>query len=467
VLARSGFIAFVVLWAAVARADTLDRQIRAAMDRDGVPALTLAVVRHGRIVRIGAYGYGDLEWKTKATPETRFEIASVSKMFVGAVIRMLIDEGKLDPEDLVSKYLSGLPDSWNTMRIRHLLTMSSGLPEDWGSEAIPYDDDVVTHYDDASMLKAFTILKLKAPVGTEFHYSGPGYAMLGMIASKVAGQPLAELLAERIFKPADMAETSFIDNAAIVPERAQGYRKAEGKLFKGRFVGQYLHARADTGLMSTARDLAKWIVALEQGRIVKDPQTLWQGATSDAGRPLDYSYGWFVNTLPGHRLQHHNGNYRTGFQSVIRRFPDDDLSVVALANCDCARVEKYAALAVRSYLRDLPDPETESTLADPDPKQTATLIDALRSVAQGKVDERVMTADALDPVPIADAAERLSAVRSFVFAGRHRLPGQGWTMHGHRLVDFTTLKLQGDGFTLYLTLYRDDQGRIGYVMPGM
>ena len=447
-----------------ARADDVDRDLRAAMARDGVPGLALAVVRHGAVARLAAYGYGDLEWKTRVTPDTRFEIASMSKMFTGAAARILIDEGKLGLEDPVGKYFDHLPDAWKPMRVRHLVTMSSGLPEDWGSDLIPYDADVVTSFDEASLVAAFTKLKLSSPVGAEFHYSSPGYAMLGFIVGKLAGVPFARYIAEHVFAPAGMTETSFIDNWAVVPERAQGYRKADGKLVKGWYLGQFLHARPDVGVLSSARDLARWVIALERRKIVKDPGTLWQGATADSARPLDYAYGWIVDNLLGHARQLHGGRYRTGFRSMIERFPDDDLSVIVLTNCDCGDPGTYAYRVARVYLRDLPDLEREAANADPKPAETAALIEAVRAIGRRTLDARVMTPDALEPMSLADLADGAAHATAFRYAGRRALP-RPVTIHGHRLVECETLAVEIGGAPRYLTFFRDERGRVAYVVP--
>jgi CubicO group peptidase (beta-lactamase class C family) len=446
-----------------AGADELDRAIEDEMARQQVPGLSLAVVHKGEITRLQAYGFGDLEWRAKATPDTRFEIASMSKMFTGAAARILMDEGKLDPEAPLTSYFDGLPDSWRSMRVRHLVNMSSGLPEDWGGDLIPYDRDVVTAYDDASMVKAFTSLKMEAPPGTAFHYSSPGYAMLGMLVSRISGKPLPEFLAERVFKPASMDQSTFIDNWEIVPERAQGYRRAEGKVKKGWYLGQYLHARPDVGILSTGRDMAKWVIAVRAGRVVKNPDRLWQGATAESGHALDYSYGWFTGTLLGHRAVGHGGRYRTGFRSTVNVYPDDDLAVVVLANCDYANVDRLALLAMREFLPDLPDPEAESAKHDAHPARTASVIAALKTIAAGRIDEKTMNPDALDPIPISEASGFLKEVESFGYAGARRLPGQGLLVHGHRLVDYVSIKLQMKSGSRFFTVYRDDQGRMAYV----
>jgi CubicO group peptidase (beta-lactamase class C family) len=447
---------------ASARADDLDRAIEAEMARQQVPGLTLAVVRQERIVRVGAYGYGDLEWRARATPDTRFEIASVSKMFTGAAARILVEEGRLDPETPIRRYFEGLPDSWAGIKVRHLLTMSTGLPEDWGGDLIPYEADVITTYDDASMVRAFTTLKMAAPVGTEFHYSSPGYAMLGMIVSKCAGAALPDFVAKRVFEPAGMVRSSFIDNAAVVPERAQGYRKAGDGIVKGWYLGQYLHARPDVGILSTAPDLARWVIALGGDRILKEPGRLWEGAVADSGRALDYSYGWFVGTQLGHRLVGHGGRYRTGFRSVIDTYPDDDLSVVVLTNGDWPNVARFAALAARAYIPALPSPDAERRKTDIDFDVTAAAITALSALAQGRIDPELMNADALEPLTLPEASGFLKEVAAFDSAG-HGRPPRPLAMHGHPLVDYTTVALRTKSDVRFVTLYRDDRGRFAYV----
>src|SRR2546423_988658 len=250
-----------------ARADDLAVAIENQMRQDGVPGLTFAVVRNGEIVRMGAYGFGNLEWQARATDDTRFEVASVSKMIAGAAIRILIEENKVDPETPVNRYLEGLPSSWSTMKVRHLITMSSGLPEDFGSAAIPYNAEVCTPADDTSLIKEFTTLP-KKPTGDQFSYSSANYAMLGMIVAKVSGKSYPQFLQDRIFTPAGMTQSSVIDNSAIVSQRAEGYRRAKGEVKRGWFLGQYLHSRPDDAVLTTSRDLAKFVIALEH-RLVR------------------------------------------------------------------------------------------------------------------------------------------------------------------------------------------------------
>lgn len=447
-----------------ATADHLDRQIVAALQQEHVPGLSFAVVRHGRIVREGGYGIANLEWNTAVTPDTKFEIASISKMFAGAAARILIEEGRLDPEAAVGRYLPSVPDSWGTMKVRHLLTMSSGLPEDFGGDSIPYNEDVIGPVDEPSMLRAFYGLSLRAPIGRRFIYSGPNYAMIGMIVAGIAGMPYQQFVHERLFMPAGMSDSSFIDNSGIVVRRATGYRRTRaGELRQGWYLGQYLHSRPDVGVLTTARDLGKWLIALEQRKIVRAPEAIWEATVSDAGLPLDYSYGWISTTWLGHRRQEHSGGYRTGFHTFVARYPDDDVAVVVLTNCDFSAVRDYVALITRAFIPHLADPAAEARKPDGDPAETRRLIAAMQAVREGRVDETAMHADAVEPVGIEEIRGFLQAAGPFAYAGRGTLNGRPLRMHGHDLVAYETLTTVIDKRSIYLTIYIDPSGRISYL----
>jgi CubicO group peptidase (beta-lactamase class C family) len=346
------------------------------------------------------------------------------------------------------------------MKVRHLLTMSSGLGEDWGSDLIPYNADVMIPANSVDALKMFFGMKPLAPIGTEFHYSSPCYAMLGMIVEKISGEPLSQFISQHIFKPAAMTQSSFIDNSAIIPERVQGYRMSDGQILKGWYLGQYLHSRPDVGIITTARDLALWVIALEQHKIINDLEKFWEPSVADSGRPLDYNYGWSVDTLLGHRRLNHAGGYRTGFHTFITQYPDDDLSVIALSNCDFSDIRNYVLFATLEFIKDIPDPNAKSATPD---QNALAVIAAVRSLAEGKLDPAVMNADALEPLGITEVADFIKSVESITFAGRRRLPEPGLRIHGHKLVNYITLKLHVNKSDYFVTLYSDDGGRIAYV----
>lgn len=449
----------LILVPLISQADDLDVGIRKEMQREGVPGLTFAVVRQGEIVRLGAYGLGNLEWQAPATNDTRFEVASVSKMIVGAALRLLVEEGKVDPEAAVTRYLEGLPSSWATMKVRHLITMSSGMPEDFGSPAIPYGAEVCTPANDASLMKEFEQLPMK-PIGDQFSYSSANYAMLGMIIASVSGMSYSHFLQERVFTPAGMTQSSVIDNSAIISQRAEGYRREQGELKRGWFLGQYLHSRPDDAVLTTSRDLAKFVIALEGKLIVKNPEKMWSFPKSDTGHFLDYAYGWNYRTWLGHRRLEHAGGYRTGFHTFVARYPDDALSVVVLTNCDFSPIRDFVNMITRVYLKDVPDPATEAGKTDSDPQTTVRLIGVVNGIVKRQLDPGLMYSDAIEPIGLEEASGFLAHAGPCRYAGRGRVH---LAMHAHDLVDYETLHTEIDGRPLFLTFYRDASRKVAYI----
>ncbi|HEY5952363.1 MAG TPA: serine hydrolase domain-containing protein [Kofleriaceae bacterium] len=453
-------IAIVTLSARSAPADKLDAELAKTLKADNIPGLSFAVIKDGRVVRLGAYGLANVEHRVKVTTATRFEIASMSKMFIATAIRILADDHKLDLDDLLSKYFDKLPPAWKDMRIRHLVAMSAGLPEDW--ELMCYCD-VRDEYDDKTMLDAFAKLKLLSPLGERFHYSSPSYAMLGMIVTKVTGKPFADFVTERIFKPAGMTESTYNDPAAVIASRADGYRLDDTTkaLKRGYYVAPYMHARADVGILTTPRDYAKFVIALDAGKIVKDPERLLAPFSSDDGkRDLRYAYGWTVGLVDGHRGAMHTGGFRTGFSTVILRLPDEHLTLITMTNRAGAGMSTLFGV-LRHYVRGADDKQSTK---DPDPAATARLIKALQAAAAGTVDPALFAADALSGIE-----DKLPAIAkaTITFGARHALDGSRIRWHGQPLADFVTLRIKIPNFDseVGLDVYRDDKGVVRDIEP--
>ncbi|HEY6403298.1 MAG TPA: serine hydrolase domain-containing protein, partial [Blastocatellia bacterium] len=123
---RKHFSLFVILLLllqmSAVRADKVDDYIKAEMQKQRIPGLSLAVVKEGKIIKAEGYGLANVEHNIPARPETVYKIASVSKQFIATGIMILLQDGKISLDDKVGKYLDGTPESWNGITIRHLLT---------------------------------------------------------------------------------------------------------------------------------------------------------------------------------------------------------------------------------------------------------------------------------------------------------------------------------------------------------
>src|SRR6266508_3890848 len=149
-------ILLLSLQTAAVRADKVDDYVKAEMQKQRIPGLSLAVVKEGKVIKAEGYGLANVEHNVPARPETVYKIASVSKQFIASGIMMLVQEGKIGLDDKVGKYLDGTPESWNGVTIRHLLTHTSGIVRE-GPAFDPFKDQ-----------KDFDVIKSAYPLPLRF-----------------------------------------------------------------------------------------------------------------------------------------------------------------------------------------------------------------------------------------------------------------------------------------------------------
>ncbi len=312
-------------------AERADAYIRREMTRQQLVGLSIAVMRRGHIVFEKGYGSANLEHRVPATPATVYQSGSVGKQFTAGGVMLLVQDGKLGLDDPVTKFFPDAPAGWNAVTVRHLLTHTSGAGD------YPDDFDFRHDYTEDEMQALVLSRPFSFPPGSKWSYSNLGYVLLGIIIHKVSGQFYGDFLAERIFTPIGMSTTRIITEAEIVPNRAAGYRRVDGKLKNQEWVSPVVNTTADGSLYLTVRDLAKWDSALYGTRLftreslaqIRTPATLTGGAGTS------YGFGWRVGSAGGHPIMAHGGSWQ-GFKSYIVRYPEDGLSVVALANVNDA-----------------------------------------------------------------------------------------------------------------------------------
>jgi CubicO group peptidase (beta-lactamase class C family) len=318
--------------------ERLDSLFATVPDFSGV----VLVARKGKPIYHKAFGYLDFETKSTIDTASIFELASVSKQFTAMLIMMLKEEGKLNYDDPVEKYLTGLPYAGIT--IRHALNHTGGLPE--------YETLMREHWDKTKVASNRDILKYLAlyhpakhfEPGAKYEYSNTGYVLLGSIVEKVSGRDFVEFCRERIFAPAGMTDTDL-----RTPEQKRGMKNfALGHRYvadKSRYVRAdsfpetnyvyYLGNRRGPGrISSTSTDLLKWDRILYTDRLVKK-ETLEEAFTPSglAGKyDFDgYGFGWMTDhdTL-GRKIRHSGDN--PGYNTHILRYVDIDRTVILLCN---------------------------------------------------------------------------------------------------------------------------------------
>ena len=362
----------------------VDDFVQAEMQKQRIPGVSLAVVKNGQIILAKGYGYANVEHHVPVKPETIFQSGSVGKQFTATAVMMLVAEVRINLDEKISKYLGEVPDSWQNITVRHLLTHTSGLTD------YPDDFDFRRDYTEAELLKRAQAITLAFKPGEKWQYSNLAYVTLGILIHKVTGQFYGDFLQERIFKPLGMTTTRIISEADIVPNRAAGYRFVKDELKNQDWVSPTLNTTADGALYFTVLDMAKWDAALYGEGLLKKTsrQQMWTPVRLNNNRTADYGFGWSLGQVNGHRIIEHGGAWQ-GFTSYIARYVDDKITIIVLDNLAGANAGKIARHVAAIYNPEL----ARKAIEDKEPQVTTFAKDLLEKLTQGTADPNLFTPD--------------------------------------------------------------------------
>ncbi len=339
--------------ATAARIDSLF----ARMDRNDCPGCALGVSEKGRVVYTRGYGTANLEYSLPITPDTVFEAGSVSKQFTAAAVLLLSKEGKLSLDDDVRKYLPEVPDFGKKISVRHLLTHTSGLRDQWALLTLAGRAPGGTVHTLEEILFLVNRQKeLNFDPGEEYLYSNTGYSLLAIVVQRVSGRSLAEFSRTEIFRPLGMAHSRWRDDySEIVKGRATAYRiDANGAYHTDM---PFTNVYGNGGLLTTVGDLLTWCEGffrpgLLDQRLLDEMQT---PARLNSGEAVDYGLGLSIVDYRGLRAYTHTGS-TAGYRAFLARFPERRVSIAVLCNATSndagALAQRVADTVLEGYLRD-------------------------------------------------------------------------------------------------------------------
>jgi CubicO group peptidase (beta-lactamase class C family) len=323
--------------------------VKAEMQHQHVPGLSLLIVKQGKIIRAEGFGLANVELQVPVKPETVFQSGSVGKQFTATAIMMLVEEGKISLDDSLMKFFPDAPSSWKDVTVRNLLSHTAGFGD------YPKNFDFRKDWSEDEELKLIESIPLAYVPGTNWEYSNFGYVTLGILIHRVTGEFYGDFLQQHIFQPLGMSTTRIISEADIVPNRAAGYRLVKGELKNQEWVSPVVNTTADGSLYFSILDLAKWDAALYTEKLLKHSSLdqMWTVVKLKNGQPNkgNYGFGWFIEQRNGHRCIHHDGSWQ-GFETAIDRYVDDQLTVVALANLADASPGKITRHVAEMYLNE-------------------------------------------------------------------------------------------------------------------
>ncbi|MDE1150394.1 MAG: serine hydrolase [Azospirillaceae bacterium] len=316
---------------APALARRIDRAVRQVLAEERAPSASIAIVRDGHVAYVAAYGDASLSPRIAATPDTRYQLASLSKTLTAHALLLLEQDGRLSLDDPVSGWYPDVSDGGRAT-VRQLLQHTAGFPDHYpqtypaGPRTRPTTPDAI--------IDEWGRHPLLFEPGSRFRYSNLNYVLAGRIAERAAGGPLFAFLQARVFTPLGMAATLDLD--ALTPQTpriATGYvRAALGPLEPAPAEGAGWSFGAGQ-VVTTAGDLARWdaaflghqLLAPAQAQEQITPPTLADGGTSP------YALGLFVSKRGGRTLLYHVGQ-GLGFLAVNRLYPAEGIAIVVLTN---------------------------------------------------------------------------------------------------------------------------------------
>src|SRR5262252_4842471 len=365
---RRALFGAVILFCGAISAQVSPNQIDAIfapLKSSNAPGAAVLVVRDGKAVFRGGYGVADLGTRRAIDSQTDFRLASFTKQFTATCIMLLVRDGKLHYDDHLTDIFPEFPGYGKSITIRNLLNHTSGLPD--------YEDILMKQYPntppdqipqilDAGVLKSLEQQTAgQFAAGSKWQYSNSGYATLAMIVEKVSGKPFGQFLHDRIFAPVHMDNTlAYEKGKNEVPNRAFGHTK-ENNGWKETDQSPTSAVLGDGGIYTSIDDLIKWDRALREHSLVSEaemkpaltPVHVADGPPTSEGRNVSYGFGWFLDPYKGHKRMSHDGE-TIGFRTTVQRFPDDQLTVIVLANRTDVDPAKLALAVADLYLGSMP-----------------------------------------------------------------------------------------------------------------
>lgn len=331
----------------IAQVDSTDIIVKQLMEKQKIVGLSLAVIKNGKTLTNKGYGLANVELNVPVTSETVIRLGSVSKQFFTTAIMKLMEEGKLSIDDPVHKFFPDAPDSWRPIKVKNLMSHTSGLQR----EAPAYDNFIIQP--DIDVIKSAYPLPLVFTTGEKYQYCNLAYFMLADIITQVGGMPWQQYIHKALFVPAGMTNSYPTDFYQIIPRRANGYMYYNDTLINATAM---FAMRPSGGFLSTASDMIKWEKAMREKKTIltKDSwEKLWQPyiKTSDNSDSKEYyGFGWFIDDYKGHKVILHGGA-NIGFRSVFTHFVNDGLSIVIMTNTDEANPRAIANALADYYFR--------------------------------------------------------------------------------------------------------------------
>ncbi|PKG42527.1 serine hydrolase domain-containing protein [Psychroflexus sp. MES1-P1E] len=319
---------------------------------------TILVAKKDKIIEQRAYGLSSIEFNVKNNTETKFNIASITKMFTSVATLQLYEQRKLELDIPIGNYLPDYPNKLvrDSVTIHQLLTHTSGLNNFYVA-----DEDKMKNLEykkTSDFVKLFVNDTLLSKPGTKYNYGASGFVILGLIIEKLSGKNYYDYLRDNIFKPTKMFNTTELEIDSIVSNKASGYTSMFGENKSLKKNDYYLTKASPGGFYySTVSDLFNFSKALRNYKLLKKETTELMFKPKVKGYNTHLGYGIDIDQRYNQTIIGHSGGWY-GIHCELMDFKNNNYTVVILSNIDDGG--KKGASKVADFFKELiADKETE------------------------------------------------------------------------------------------------------------
>ena len=339
-------------------------KIFAEWNKIETPGAALGIVRDGKLIYSKGYGYGDLEHDLEITPSSVFYIGSVSKQFVTFAVLLLEEQEKINLDDRIQKYLPDFPEYESPLTIRHFIHHTSGV-RDYLTLMYLKGRSYLDHIEEEQVYELIKSQEeLNFAPGEKYLYSNSCYFMLAMIIEKAAGESLREFARKNMFEPLGMKNTLFYDdNRDLIKNKVFSYEPREDGEFNNLILRFDLVGSG--GVYSSVEDLLLWDQNFYTNKLGKGGQDIInkmheEGLLND-GTSSGYAFALNNGEYKGLKTVSHGGAL-AGYRAQLMRFPDQNFSVIILANRGDANPTgmsfQVADVLLKEHFKEEPKEET-------------------------------------------------------------------------------------------------------------
>ncbi|RAJ19994.1 CubicO group peptidase (beta-lactamase class C family) [Gelidibacter algens] len=296
-----------------------------------IPGLAVAIIKDGKILKKSVYGFANIEWQTKVTEHSNFQIASCTKLLTSTLLLKIIYNHKIDLEESIGNYLDSIPSEWRKIKIKNLISHSSGLPDFYDSELYLNTRKIV------EQLKSKALL---FEPGSKDQYGSSDFMLLSYILERIYKNPFVQILKDEVTTPLSMNDGAYDMEYKVegrfmrtirVNEKVTTYYDYEGTLVNYKFLyPQYTYSAG--GYFASIDDMTNWAIGLDNSKLfpIEFANEFIYDSDKIGEKDAGFSkVGWVLENENEVLYGGHSGG--PGLGDVLR-FPKEKITIITLSN---------------------------------------------------------------------------------------------------------------------------------------